>query len=517
MTDETIIGIDLGTTFSAVAYVNQHGKPEIISNRDGDRTMPSVIFFEDDGSPIVGREARNLALISPQRTVRFIKREMGNPSFRKTVDGKDYFPEDLSAMILRKLKDNAEEVLGREITKAVISVPAYFKDAQREATRQAGKIAGLEVLRIVNEPTAAALAYGVEKRPQRQTLLVYDFGGGTFDVTLMRIEDKEFSIVATDGDAKLGGRDIDERLVEFLAEEFQREHGIDLRVEAHTHQDLWDKAEQAKRDLSFRENLSVTLAEGEKMLRVDIDRERFKELIQDMVDLTAVCIQRVMNTAGVSWPEIDTILLAGGSSRIPAVREMIAQVSGKTAAQDMNPDECVAVGAAIQAVVAVNEIASARGHAEKRTLDGGFDLVISDVASHSLGVKAYTSDKSKFVNSIIIPRYSKVPCEKTRTYVTSEDNQPEVVVEILQGDDDDPRSPHVALVGKAGLKDLPPHKAGELVIKVTLRYDADGVIEVITEELKSGNSTRTTVMHKTGILSADILAEKEQALASQKL
>lgn len=517
MTDETIIGIDLGTTFSAVAYVNQHGKPEIISNRDGDRTMPSVIFFEDDGSPIVGREARNLALISPQRTVRFIKREMGNPSFRKTVDGKDYFPEDLSAMILRKLKDNAEEVLGREITKAVISVPAYFKDAQREATRQAGKIAGLEVLRIVNEPTAAALAYGVEKRPQRQTLLVYDFGGGTFDVTLMRIEDKEFSIVATDGDAKLGGRDIDERLVEFLAEEFQREHGIDLRVEAHTHQDLWDKAEQAKRDLSFRENLSVTLAEGEKMLRVDIDRERFKELIQDMVDLTAVCIQRVMNTAGVSWPEIDTILLAGGSSRIPAVREMIAQVSGKTAAQDMNPDECVAVGAAIQAVVAVNEIASARGHAEKRTLDGGFDLVISDVASHSLGVKAYTSDKSKFVNSIIIPRYSKVPCEKTRTYVTSEDNQPEVVVEILQGDDDDPRSPHVALVGKAGLKDLPPHKAGELVIKVTLRYDADGVIEVITEELKSGNSTRTTVMHKTGILSADILAEKEQALAKQKL
>jgi len=517
MTDETIIGIDLGTTFSAVAHVNQHGKPEIISNRDGDRTMPSVIFFEDDGSPIVGREARNLALISPQRTVRFIKREMGNPSFRKTVDGKDYFPEDLSAMILRKLKDNAEEVLGREITKAVISVPAYFKDAQREATRQAGKIAGLEVLRIVNEPTAAALAYGVEKRPQRQTLLVYDFGGGTFDVTLMRIEDKEFSIVATDGDAKLGGRDIDERLVEFLAEEFQREHGIDLRVEAHTHQDLWDKAEQAKRDLSFRENLSVTLAEGEKVLRVDIDRERFKELIQDMVDLTAVCIQRVMNTAGVSWPEIDTILLAGGSSRIPAVREMIAQVSGKTAAQDMNPDECVAVGAAIQAVVAVNEIASARGHAEKRTLDGGFDLVISDVASHSLGVKAYTSDKSKFVNSIIIPRYSKVPCEKTRTYVTSEDNQPEVVVEILQGDDDDPRSPHVALVGKAGLKDLPPHKAGELVIKVTLRYDADGVIEVITEELTSGNSTRTTVMHKTGILSADILAEKEQALAKQKL
>lgn len=517
MTEDTIVGIDLGTTFSAVAYVNQHEKPEIISSRDGDRTMPSVVFFEDDGSPIVGREARNMALIAPQRTVRFIKREMGNPSFRKNVDGKDYFPEDLSAMILRKLKHNAEEVLGREVTKAVISVPAYFKDAQREATRQAGKIAGLEVLRIVNEPTAAALAYGVEKRPQRQTLLVYDFGGGTFDVTLMRIEEKEFSILATDGDAKLGGRDIDERLVEFLAEEFQREHGVDLRIEAHTHQDLWDKAEQAKRDLSFRENLSVTLAEGEKTLRVDVDRDRFNELIQDMVDLTEVYIQRLMKTAGVSWPEIDTILLAGGSSRIPAVREMIARVSGKTGAQDMNPDECVAMGAAIQAVVAVNELASEGSAGEKQKLEGGSDIVVYDVASHSLGVKAYTSDKSKFVNSIIIPRYTKVPCEKTRTYATGEDNQPEVVIEVLQGEDEDPRSPDVTLVGKAGLKELPPHKAGELVIKVTLRYDADGVIEVITEELQSGKATRETVMQKAGSLSADILAEKEQALAEQKL
>ena len=442
MTESTIIGIDLGTTFSAVAYVNKHGKPEIIPNREGDRTTPSVIYFEDDGSPIVGREARNMAIISPQRTVRFVKREMGNPSFRKNVDGKDYFPEDLSALILRKLKNDAEELLGAKVTEAVISVPAYFKDAQREATRQAGKIAGLEVIRIVNEPTAAALAYGVDKKPNRQMLLVYDFGGGTFDVTLTRIEEREFSIIATDGDATLGGKDIDERLVEFLADEFQREHGIDLRSEAHTHQDLWDKAELAKKDLSYRQDLSVTLAAGEKLLRVDIDREMFNTLIQDLVDQTEACVQQLIMNAGLSWPDVDTILLAGGSSRIPAVREMIERISGKNGAQDMNPDECVAMGAAIQAVVAVTEpVPTEGGSIVKPQLAGGSDIVVYDIASHSLGVKAYASDKSKFINSIIIPRYTKVPCERTRTYATNKDNQPEVVIEVIQGEDEDPRSP----------------------------------------------------------------------------
>lgn len=511
---EIIVGIDLGTTFSAVAYVNPHGKPEVLPNREGDRTTPSVIFFEEGGNPIVGKEARNLALIEPRRTVRFIKREMGNPSFRFNVDGIDHFPEDLSAAILRKLKNDAEAFLGAEVHKAVISVPAYFKDAQREATRQAGKIAGLEVIRIVNEPTAAALAYGLDKKEGDQTILVYDFGGGTFDVTVMRIKGNSFTILATDGDAKLGGKDIDARLVDHFAAEFQRDYGIDLRTEPHTHQDLWDKAEIAKKDLSFRDNLAVTLSSGEKTLRVDLDREQFVPLIQDLIQETEKCMERVIQAAGLEWSKIDTILLAGGSSRIPAVREMIKQVTGKDVAQDMNPDECVAMGAAIQAVVTTIET---EGVEAAPALQSGADIVVHDVASHSLGVKALSSGRDKYINSIIIPRFTPIPCEKTRTYATNEDNQNRVEIEVLQGEDKDPRSPEVLLIGKAGLKDLPAHKAGELVIEVTLRYNADGVIEVVAKELKSGRMTREVVMQKAGSLSADILKEKQALIAQAGL
>ena len=509
MSDEIIVGIDLGTTFSAIAYVNQHGKPEIISNREGERTTPSVIFFEEEGTPIVGTIARNQAIIEPRRTVRFVKREMGNPSYRFNVDGKDFFPEDLSAIILKKLKGDAEAVLGREVTKAVISVPAYFKDAQREATRQAGKIAGLEVIRILNEPTAAALAYGLHKGEDDQTLLVYDFGGGTFDVTIMQIKGKEFTILATDGDAQLGGKDVDARLVDFFAEEFQREHGIDLRVEVHTHQDLWDKAEIAKKDLSFRNNIMVTLAAGDKTLRVDLDRDQFVELIEDIIQQTEDCMARVIQAAEMNWANVDTILLAGGSSRIPDVRDMIKRVTNKDVAKDMNPDECVALGAAIQAVITTVE---RDGEHSVPPLQGGVDIVVNDVASHSLGVRALAPDLKKYINSIIIPRFTPVPCQRTRTYATSEDNQKRVEIEVLQGEDEDPRSPEVHLIGKAGLRNLPPHKAGELVIEVTLSYTADGVIEVVAKELKSGQTTREVVMQKAGALSPEVLQEKQEML-----
>lgn len=514
MSEEIIVGIDLGTTFSAIAYVNPHGKPEIIPNREGERTTPSVIFFEEGGNPIVGREARNQAIISPRRTVRFVKREMGNPSFRFNVDGVDYFPEDLSAMILKKLKNDAEAALGEEIRKAVISVPAYFKDAQREATRQAGEIAELEVIRIVNEPTAAALAYGLDKAEEEQTILVYDFGGGTFDVTIMQVKGQEFTILATDGDAQLGGKDIDGRLVDYFAEEFLREHEVDLRTEPHTHQDLWDKAEIAKKDLSFRNNLPVTLSAGEKTLRVDIDRELFHELIEDIIQQTEDCINRLIQAAGMDWSQIDTILLAGGSSRIPAVKEMIEQVTGKDAARDMNPDECVALGAAIQAVVTTVET---EGVESAPPLEGGSDIVVHDVASHSLGVKALSTDREKYINSIIIPRFTPIPCERTRTYATNFDDQDRVEIEVLQGEDEDPRSPDIHLIGKAGLRNLPPHKAGELIIEVTLRYDADGVIEVVAKELQSGQMTREVVMQKAGTLSEDILQEKQEQLDQAEL
>lgn len=513
-TDDIIVGIDLGTTFSAVAFINQFGKPEIIPNREGDRTTPSVIFFDEGGIPIVGKEARNQAIIDPIRTVRFVKREMGNPSFRFNLDGKDYFPEDLSAMILKKLKNDAEAFLGENISKAVISVPAYFKDAQREATRQAGLLAGLEVIRILNEPTAAALSYGVDKAQSSQVIMVYDFGGGTFDVTIMKITENEFSILVTDGDAKLGGKDIDNRLVDYFAEEFMKEHKIDLKTEPHTHQDLWDKAEIAKKDLSFRNNLAVTLSAGGKTLRIDINREKLLDLIKDLIQRTEDCINRVVNAANLEWSQISLILLAGGSSRIPAIKEMIKRVSGKDAAKDINPDECVAMGAAIQAIVTRGK---GEGCSPERTNVAVEEIVVKDVASHSLGIIALSSDRQKHINSIIIPRFTPIPCEKKRIYGTNEDNQEKVEIEILQGENEDPRSPEVNLIGKVQLNNLPSQKAGDLRIEVALRYDVDGVIEVVAKELMSGKMTREVVMQKAGGLSDEILKEKKELLEQKTL
>lgn len=510
MADDLVFGIDLGTTFSAIAYVNKHGMPEIIPNREGDRTTPSVVFFESDGSPVVGKEARNISISEPRRTVRFFKREMGNPSYRFDVDGKDHFPEDLAAMVLKKLAMDAGAAMGTEVKKVVISVPAYFKDAQREATRTAGEIAGLEVLRIINEPTAAALAYGTEKVEGSRKLLVYDFGGGTFDVTVMTINNGVFEVLATGGDARLGGKDIDGRLVEYLAEQFLKAHDVDLRLEPHTHQDLWDKAEVAKKDLSFRTNVAVVLSAGEKTQRADIDRDTFDELISDLVARTEDCMNDVIAQAGLAWSDIDTILLAGGSSRIPAVRTMIERVTGHAGAFDMNPDECVAMGAAVQATLAASGDDGTQA-------ENGQNIVVKDVATHSLGVKAMSPDRERFVNSIIIPRFTEVPCRKKRTYATYEDDQRQVVIEILQGEDEDPDSPNVELVGKTGMKNLPDHKAGDLIIEVTMSYDRDGVIEVVAKELMGGATTRELVMQKSGALSGDIVAEKKAALEEEAL
>lgn len=510
MADDLVFGIDLGTTFSAIAYVNQHGKPEIIPNREGDRTTPSVIFFESDGSPVVGKEARNISISEPRRTARFFKREMGNPSYRFNVDGTDHFPENLAAMVLKKLAIDAGKALNTEVKKVVISVPAYFKDAQREATRTAGEIAGLDVVRIINEPTAAALAYGTEKVEGSQKLMVYDFGGGTFDVTIMAIEQGEFEVLATDGDARLGGKDIDGRLVGYLAEQFIKAHDIDLRLEAHTHQDLWDKAEIAKKDLSFRTTVAVVLSAGDKTLRVDLDRDTFDELIADLVARTEACLSDVIGQADLSWSDVDTILLAGGSSRIPAVRTMIERLTGHGGALDMNPDECVALGAAVQGTIA--EPADGEGRPS-----GEQSIVVKDVASHSLGVKAMAANRDGFLNSVIIPRFTELPCRKTRTYATYEDNQRQVVIEILQGEGEDPDSPEVELVGKTGMKDLPDHKAGDLIIEVSMSYDLDGVIEVVAKELMGGSTVRELVMQKSGALSEEVVAEKKASLEEEEL
>ncbi|TCS94269.1 Hsp70 family protein [Hazenella coriacea] len=511
MSHDLVVGIDLGTTFSAIAYINSYGKSEIIPNREGERTTPSMIFFEHDGTPVVGREARNLAMTDPTRVVQFLKREMGNPSYRFNIDGRDYFPEDLSAMLLKKLKNDAEEYLGKEIKKVVISVPAYFKDAQRECTKQAGQIAGLEVLRIINEPTAAALAYGMGRSEHsKQYVMVYDFGGGTFDVTLMKINGNRFEILATIGDSHLGGKDVDEGIVNYLAQEFIDTYGIDLRKDRRSRQDLWDKAEIAKRDLSFRNQLALTLVHKDQALRVDLDRQSFGELIHDVVTKTEDYMNKVLEATQLEWKDVDTILLAGGSSRIPVVQDMIKRVTGKEAARTLNPDECVAMGAAIQSFILTED--ECENRVSNELTDTLKRLVIKDIASHSLGVKALTADQSSFVNSIIIPRYTTLPVERTRYYATSEDNQQKVEIEVLQGEHEDPNSPEIDLIGRVQITDLPPHKAGELVIEVTLKYDLNGVIEVVATEQKSGKVIREVVMQKSGSLSKEIIEERKQLL-----
>jgi molecular chaperone DnaK len=524
MSEEVIVGIDLGTTFSAIAYINSYGKPEIIPNLEGERTTPSVIFFEEDGTPIVGQIAFNQAITNPERTVRFVKRDMGNPSFRFNVDGKDYLPETLSAIILKKLKNDAEERLGKEIKKAVISVPAYFKDAQREATKQAAEIASLEVVRIINEPTAAALAYGLDKE-EDQTILIYDFGGGTFDVTILRVTGREFTVLATDGDPQLGGSDVDALLVKYLAEDFREVHDVDLRDQPHTHHDLWQKAEITKKDVGLRPSVKVVLSHGGNTASVNLDRDDFEDLIEDLINKTETYMEKVIQDANLDWSEIDKIILVGGSSRIPAVQKMIKRVTGKEPVKDTNPDECVALGAAIQAVVSTkdspsesNEKKTNQKEPELKSEKGEtIDIIINEVASHSLGIRAKSAQTGKYVNSIIIPRLTQIPCEKTKIYGTYEDNQSRVEFDVLQGEEDDPHSPNVDRIGKAGLKNLPPHKAGELKIEVTLKYTADGTIEVVTREQMSGQVSRESIMQKSNILSDEIVALEKQQLETMEI
>ena len=512
-------GIDLGTTNSAIAVVNQHGKPDIIANNEGERITPSAVVIEPDGVPLVGIEAVNQALIEPERTVRLIKREMGNPSYRLNIDGEEYSPETISAFILQKLVKDASERLGQDITKVAITTPAYFNDAKREATRQAAEIAGLEVVRIINEPTAAAIAYGLDKE-ENQTILVYDWGGGTFDVTIMKIENREFTVLATDGDARLGGADVDAKLVDFLAEDFLEVHDIDLREEPHTLQDLRDKAEIAKKDLSFRNSTIVTLSQGEKTARVNIDRDDFNDLIEDLIAKTEDCLNRVIKDAGINCSEIDKVLLVGGSTRIPLVKDTIVRVTGLEPVNDINPDECVAMGAAIQAVIGMQDTPSEHrqdlDEESALVLDEvaeSLDIQVIDVATHSLGVKAFSPSRNRYVNSIIIPRLTQIPCEFTKIYRTSEDNQQRVQFDVLQGEEENPRSPDVDRIGKAGLRDLPPHQVGELFLEVTLRYTVDGTVEVITKEQQSGKTSREVVMPKTGTLSPEIIQQQKEKLA----
>lgn len=515
MTESNILGIDLGTTFSAMAHINRHSMPEIIPNAEGKRTTPSVIYFADDGSTIVGQIARNQALADPRRTAQFIKRQMGDSSYRLTIDGVDHVPEDLSALILRKLKEDAEAQLGEPVTRAVISVPAYFKDAQRRATQIAGEIAGLDVFAILNEPTAAALAYGVTSADRSRTLLIYDFGGGTFDVTILRIEGQEFTVLATGGDSRLGGMDVDQRLADYLAEQYSSQRGVDLREDPASMQDLMERAEIAKIDLSARQRVIVTLGSGKGAMRADVDRDLLRTLIADLLQRTRTCVADALSAAAVGWSDIDSVLPVGGSSRLAAVRDLLREMSGHEITTDVNLDECVALGAAIRTGLGeVTESAVPLG-AEVSRPSVGSDIVVRDVAPHSLGVRALTSE-GRPINSIIIPRLTTVPCERRRTYATRADNQQSIEVEVLQGEAQDPYSTEVESIGRVRMDDLPARQAGDVVVEVLLRYDINGVVEVEARELIEGRVIRQQLLQRTGELDPEVVEALRKQLAADK-
>ena len=474
-----IIGIDLGTTFSAMAIVNEHGRPEILPNREGERITPSVVLFDDD-APLVGSIAKRSAVASPLNVVQFVKRQMGDPAWKfRTEGGVAYTPEEISAIILKRLKEDAESLLGESIEDAVITVPAYFNDAQRKATQDAGKIAGLNVLRIINEPTAAALAYGIEKAIEDETVLVYDLGGGTFDVTIMKIAKNEIAVLATSGDKNLGGFDWDNLLMEYLNEEFKSHGGIDLLNDPATEQDLRDKVEIAKKTLSARDKASVFLSAGGKTHSIALTLDTFNTLTESLLKRTVRIMEMVLEDANLNWGNIDKVLLVGGSTRMRAVAAIVQQVTGKKPSMELHPDEVVALGAAMQGAVLLAE-----NNQGSKALQNQYALVvIQDVCSHSMGVIAADDSGSEF-NSIILKKGTAIPCEVSELYQTSVDRQTAVNVQVTEGEDSDPQ---YVVVRDAREMKVPPHEKGA-PLRVTFRYNENGRIRVEVFDLTDRKS-----------------------------
>jgi molecular chaperone DnaK len=462
-----VVGIDLGTTFSAIATVNEYGRPEIVSNRDGEEITPSVVMFDGD-SPIVGSIARRSAIANPLSVVQFVKRQMGNPSWSfPTANGGKYSAEEVSALILKKLKEDAEVLLGGKVTDAVITVPAYFDDAQRKATQDAGRIAGLNVLRIINEPTAAALAYGLDKIKAHQTILVYDLGGGTFDVTIMRIGGGRIDVLATGGDKNLGGFDWDNLVMTFLNEEFQKAGGPDLFEDPTLEQDVRDKAEIAKKTLSTRDKASIFLSGRGKTATIDLTFERFQEITRPLLERTGRIMQFVLDDAGLQWAQVDKLLLVGGSTRMRGVPALVESISGTKPSSELHPDKVVAMGAAIQGALLLVE-------AGKSSLVemGNFPLVvIRDVNSHSMGVVTH-DDQQRPRNSIVLKKCTPLGEREEDVFSTLQDGQRAIHVQVTEGEDEDVNQ--VKIVGEHEMP-IPPYPRGA-PIKVSFLYTPDGLV-----------------------------------------
>ena len=492
-----IIGIDLGTTNSCVA-VMEGGEPVVIANAEGNRTTPSVVAFSKDGERMVGQVAKRQAITNPDRTIMSIKRQMGT-NHKVTIDGKAYTPQEISAMILQKLKADAEAYLGQTITEAVITVPAYFNDAQRQATKDAGRIAGLDVKRIINEPTAAALAYGVDKETA-QKVMVYDLGGGTFDVSILDIGDGVIEVLSTSGDTHLGGDDFDEAIMKWMVSEFKSQSGIDLSGDKVAMQRLKEAAEKAKIELSGVTSTAINLpyitadATGPKHLDLTLTRAKFDQLTADLVERTAGPVRQAMSDAGLSANDIAKVLLVGGSSRIPAVQDMVKKLTGKEGFKGINPDECVAIGAAIQGGVLVGDVKG---------------LLLLDVTPLSLGIETMGGVMTK-----LIERNTTIPCNKSQVFTTAADNQTSVEVHVLQGERE--MAQYNKTLGRFNLDGIAPARRGVPQIEVTFDIDANGIVNVSAKDLGTGKEQHITITSSTNMSKEDIdkaVREAEQFAA----